>query len=192
FLLGEIKAFAAQRKQRAPVHALYTGGSDPAPVWVTKVHCGGWGTKEPMTLPTLCRIELYWQAMPGEELAEIDREFFDWFERAIRSRPDLFACKPEIDFPIVWLPGSAIDERSALVRTLSDAFRQATGAEAQVRGMPAPCDMFIFHRHFNTPALLFGPRGGNTHAPDEWLDLESAQATVETLARFICRWCGVN
>ncbi|MBO0798924.1 MAG: M20/M25/M40 family metallo-hydrolase, partial [Blastocatellia bacterium] len=27
FLLGEIKAFAAQRKQRVPVHALYSGGS---------------------------------------------------------------------------------------------------------------------------------------------------------------------
>jgi acetylornithine deacetylase/succinyl-diaminopimelate desuccinylase-like protein len=49
--------------------------------------------------------------------------------------------------------------------------------------------MFVFHRHFSAPALLFGPRGGNTHNPDEWVDLDSAQATMETLARFICRWC---
>jgi acetylornithine deacetylase len=192
YLLGQIKEFASQRKRRAPAHTLYAGGSDPAPVWVTKVYSGGWGTKEPMTLPTRCKIELYWQAIPGEELKEIDREFFTWFDQAIGSRPDLFAIKPEIDFPIVWLPGSAIDERGELVRTLSDTFQQVTGSEAQVRGMPAPCDMFVFHQHFNTPALLFGPRGGNTHAPDEWVDLGSAQATVETLASFICRWCGAD
>jgi acetylornithine deacetylase len=196
YLLGEIKEFARQRKTTAPAHLLYAGGSDPVPVWVTKVYCGGWGTKEPMTVPTRCRIELYWQAIPGEELAEIDREFFFWFENAIQSRLDLFAIKPQIDFPIVWLPGSAInediDERGDLVSTLSDTFQQVTGREADVRGMPAPCDMFVFHQHFNTPALLFGPRGGNTHAPDEWVDLDSAQTTVETLARFICRWCGVD
>jgi acetylornithine deacetylase len=192
YLLGQIKEFASLRKRRAPAHALYAGGSDPAPVWVTKIYSGGWGTKEPMTLPTRCKIELYWQAIPGEELDEIDREFFAWFDRAIQVRPDLFAIKPEFNFPIVWLPGSAIDERGDLVRTLSDTFRQVTGGEAQVRGMPAPCDMFVFHQHFNTPALLFGPRGGNTHAPDEWVDLDSAQATVETLASFICRWCGVD
>jgi acetylornithine deacetylase len=192
YLLGQIKDFASQRKRRAPAHILYAGGSDPAPVWITKVYSGGWGMKEPITLPTRCKIELYWQAMPGEELKEIDREFFAWFDQAIQSRPDLFAIKPEIDFPIVWLPGSAIDERGELVRTLSDTFQQVTGSEAQVRGMPAPCDMFVFHQHFNTPALLFGPRGGNTHAPDEWVDLDSAQATVETLASFICRWCGAD
>jgi acetylornithine deacetylase len=192
YLLGQIKEFASQRKQRAPAHALYQGFSDPAPVWVTKIYSGGWGTKEPITLPTRCKIELYWQAMPGEELDEIDREFFSWFDQAIQARPDLFAIKPEFNYPIVWLPGSAIDERDDLVRTLSDTFRQVTGGEAQVRGMPAPCDMFVFHQHFNTPALLFGPRGGNTHAPDEWVDLDSAQTTVETLASFICRWCGVD
>lgn len=50
----------------------------------------------------------------------------------------------------------------------------------------------VFHQHFATPAVLFGPRGGNTHAPDEWVDLDSALVVTETLARFICRWCGVE
>ena len=92
----------------------------------------------------------------------------------------------------LYLPGSAIDERSDLVRELSETFEQVTGAKPLVRGIGGPCDMFVFHQHFHTPALLFGPRGGNTHAPDEWVELDSAQATVETLAQFICRWCGVE
>jgi acetylornithine deacetylase len=192
YLLGQIKEFARERKIRAPFHRLYSGSSDPAPVWVTKIYSGGWGPKEPVTLPMACRVELYWQSMPGEELEEIDREFFTWLDEMISSRPDLFAIKPEINFPMVGLPGSAIDDRHDLVTTLSETFEQVTAREAQVRGIPAPCDMFVFHQHFNVPAVLFGPRGGNTHAPDEWVELDSAFDTVKTLAQFICRWCGVD
>ena len=191
-VLGQVEAFAQRRRAQAPVHALYAGSSDPAPVWVTKVSCGGWGTREPITQPATCRIELYWQAMPGEQKEDIDREFFRWFDETVSARPDLFPVKPEIAFPIVWLPGSALDGRHELVTGLSETFRNVTGAEPQVRGIGGPCDLFVFHQPFNTPAVLFGPRGGNTHAPDEWVDLDSALTAVEVLARFICRWCGVN
>jgi acetylornithine deacetylase len=189
YLLGRIKDFAARRKEKAPVHALYADGYDPVPVWVTKIHSGGWGMNEPVTLPTSCRIELYWQSMPGEELEAVDQEFFAWFDQSIAARADLFTVKPEVGFPIEFLPGSAIDLEQAVVTELSETFRQVTGAPPLVRGIGGPCDMFVFHRHFSAPALLFGPRGGATHNPDEWVDLDSAQTTVETLARFICRWC---
>jgi acetylornithine deacetylase len=191
YLLGEIQQFARQRKERAPVHALYVDNADPVPVWVLKIYSGGWGMKEPATLPTECRIELYWQSMPGEELAEIDREFFAWFEQTIAARPDLFVIRPEASFAIDFLPGSAIDGEHDVVTQLGATFQQVTGTPPLVRGIPAPCDMFVFHRHFHTPALLFGPRGGNTHNPDEWVDLDSVQTTMETLAQFICQWCGV-
>lgn len=192
YMLTRIKDFAEQRKANAPVHSLYANGSDPTPVWVTKIQSGGWGMREPITLPTECRIELYWQSMPGEELAAVEREFFAWFDRAIAARPDLFAVKPDIAFPIDFLPGSAIDAEHEVVTRLSATFEQITGARPLVRGIGGPCDMFVFHRHFHTPALLFGPRGGNTHNPDEWVDLDSAQTTMETLAHFICEWCGVD
>ncbi|HEX4950742.1 MAG TPA: M20/M25/M40 family metallo-hydrolase [Blastocatellia bacterium] len=191
YFLGAIKQFAQQRKERAPMHALYADNADPVPVWVLKIHSGGWGMKEPMTLPTDCRIELYWQSMPGEELADIDREFFAWFEQTIAARPDLFTIRPDARFAIDFLPGSAIAEESDVVTQLGKTFQQVTGTPPLVRGIPAPCDMFVFHRHFHTPALLFGPRGGNTHNPDEWVDLDSVQTTMETLAQFICQWCGV-
>ncbi len=191
YLLGEIKNFTAQRKAQAPVHALYACSHDPTPVWVTKIQSGGWGMQEPITLPTTCRIELYWQSMPGEELEAIEREFFDWLDQTVAARPDLFAVKPEVRFPIDFLPGSAIDAEREIVTQLSATFEEVTGARPLVRGIGGPCDMFVFHRHFNTPALLFGPRGGATHNPDEWVDLDSAQTTMETLAQFICQWCGV-
>lgn len=192
YMLGKIEEFAGQRRKTTTIHPLYSESADPVPVWVTKVSCGGWGTDEPITIPLSCKIELYWQTMPGEKQEVIEGEFFRWLEDCVAARPRLFPVKPEVSFPIRWLPGSAIDGQSELVDVLSDTFRQVTGAEPLVRGIGGPCDMYVFHQHFATPAVLFGPRGGNTHAPDEWVDIDSALVVVETLARFICRWCGVE
>ena len=192
YVLGRIAEFARQRRRGAAVHPLYRTGQDPVPVWVTKISSGGWGTHEPITIPPACRLEVYWQAMPGEEKQDIDREFNRWWDETVRGRPDLFPVKPEVRFPIEWLPGSAIDERHELVTGLSVSFEDTTGMQALVQGIGGPCDMFVLHQHFGIPAVLFGPKGGNTHAPDEWIDFPSAVVTVETLARFICRWCGTN
>lgn len=192
YFLGKVGEFVRKRRERTPIHELYADSADPVPVWVTKIWCGGWGTKEPITLPDRCKIELYWQTMPGEEKEMIDQEFYSWLEELTSSRPDLFSQKPDVHFPIQWLPASAIDSRHELVTTLAGAFRQVTGIQPLVRGIGGPCDMFVFHQHFNAPAVLFGPRGGNTHAPDEWVDIDSTLVTVETLARFICRWCQVD
>jgi acetylornithine deacetylase len=191
-VLGRIAEFARQRRRSAPVHALYRASKDPVPVWVTKISSGGWGTHEPITIPPACRLEVYWQAMPGEEKQDIDREFHRWWDETIHARPDLFPVTPEVGFPIEWLPGSAIDECHELVAGLSKVYEDTTGMRALVQGIGGPCDMFVFHRHFKIPAVLFGPGGGNTHAPDEWVDFPSAVAAVETLARFICRWCGAD
>jgi acetylornithine deacetylase len=192
FLLGKVEEFSRQRRTTAPVHALYRSSADPVPVWVTKIHYGGWGPKEPITLPSLCRVEMYWQAMPGEEQQDIEQEFFCWLDALGSERPDLFSARPEVEFPIRWLPGSAIDSGNTLVQELAQTYTQVTGRAAEIQGIGGPCDMFVFHQHFLTPAVLFGPKGGNTHAPDEWVDLDSALLTAEVLARFICRWCGVD
>ncbi len=192
FLLGKVEEFAKQRRSTAPPHPLYSASADPVPVWITKIHYGGWGPQEPVTLPTRCRVEMYWQLMPGEKQQDVEREFFQWLDNMISERPDLFSVRPEVEFPIRWLPGSAIENGSDLVRELSDTFAQVTGRAADIQGIGGPCDMFVFHQHFLTPAVLFGPKGGNTHAPDEWVDLDSALLTAEVLARFICRWCGVD
>jgi len=192
YLLGRIEDFARQRREKAPVHPLYAGSPDPVPVWVTKIYYGGWGPKEAISLPPSCKIELYWQAMPGEKQEDVDREFAAWLDALVEERRELFSIKPEIEFPIRWLPGSAIKDQHELVTGLAQTYARVTGQAPSIRGIGGPCDMFVFHQHFGTPAVLFGPIGGNTHAPDEWVDLDSALLTSSILTRFVCNWCGID
>jgi acetylornithine deacetylase len=58
-------------------------------------------------------------------------------------------------------------------------------------GIESPCDLYVFHQAFGIPAVLWGPRGGNTHGADEYLEIDSVIAAAKSLLLFICQWCGM-
>lgn len=183
--LNGIPEFARRRRQNAPVHPHYAHSADPVPVAVTKVHTGPWGTGEPTAVPDTCRIELYWQAMPGESQAAVEAQFFAWLD-------ELFPQRPAVEFPIRWLPGSAIDANEPLVTELSSCATPILGSPPPIAGIEGPCDMYMFHQGFHIPAVLWGARGGNTHAADEYLEIDSAVQAAKVLLAFVCQWCGVE
>ena len=129
--------------------------------------------------------------MPGETQADVEREFFAWFEQVIVSAPHLFKRRPTVEFPIRWLPGSAIAPSEPIVTELAQCAASVLNEWPPVVGIEGPCDMYVFHE-FGIPAVLWGPRGGNTHAADEYVELDSAVAAAKTLLLFVCRWCGVT
>jgi len=190
-LLGRVKQFAAQRRSKARVHEMYSHHTDPVPVSITKVFTSPWGTREPITTPETCKVEIYWQAMPGEAQDAIEREFLEWFDATLAVDPDLFPIQPEVEFPLRWLPGSSILKSEPLVRDLADCAALVLGHEPPIVGIEGPCDLYVFHQAFGIPAVLWGAKGGNTHAADEYLEIDSTVAAAKTLLRFIGRWCGV-
>lgn len=188
-LLNSVGAFAAARRRVAPAHPLYTG-VDPVPVSIAKIITAPWGTSEPITTPEECRIELYWQTLPGETQRDIEAGFFAWFQGMLAGAPQLFQRPPAVEFPIRFLPGSAIPADHPLVTGLAASGAGVLGKAPPVAGIEGPCDMYVFHE-FGIPAVLWGPRGGNTHAADEYVELDSVIAAAKTLLTFVTRWCGV-
>jgi acetylornithine deacetylase len=187
--LAEVPKFAEQRRRGVRAHPLYAHHPDPVPVSVTKIFTAPWGTREPITPPEECKVELYWQLMPGETQAEVEREFFEWFDGVIAADARLFARRPAVEFAVRWLPGSAISPSEPLVTELAACAASVLPERPPVVGIEGPCDMYVFH-HFGVPAVLWGPRGGNTHAADEYVELDSVAAAAKALLLFVCRWCG--
>jgi len=183
--LSAVPEFAAARRRKVKPHELYADSPDPVPVSVTKVFTAPWGTGEPMTIPEECRVELYWQLMPGETQAEVEREFFEWLDGVSGSD------QPQVRFPIRWMPGSAISKSEPLVRELADCAARVLGSAPPIAGIEGPCDMYVFHQAFSIPAVLWGPRGGNTHAADEYVEIDSLVQAAKTLLLFVCEWCDI-
>jgi acetylornithine deacetylase len=191
YLLAKVPEFAEQRRARARVHEMYANSADPVPVSITKVFTAPWGTREPITIPETCQVEMYWQLMPGEKQEDVEAEFFQWIDFLVKSAPSLFPGRPQIQFPIRWMPGSAILKSEPLVAELAACATAALGKEPPIVGIEGPCDMYVFHQAFGIPAVLWGARGGNTHAADEYLEIDSAVTAAKALLLFVCRWCGV-
>lgn len=190
--LNHLEHFSAQRRRRVRVHDLYADQTDPVPVSITRLFTAPWGTQEPTTIPAECRLEMYWQTMPGEKQEDVDRDFFAWFEAMTGAAPHLFYTAPKVEFPIRWLPGSAISKSEPLVKELSECAQLVTGQQPAVVGLEAPCDLYVFQQGFGIPAVLWGASGGNTHAADEYLDIDSVITAAKTLLLFVCQWCGVE
>lgn len=189
--LNAVPDFARLRKESAPRHPLYEHLKNPVPVNVGRVHTAAWGTSEPPNTPPLCRVELFWQAMPGESLEKIDEEFGEWFDAVIASAPDVFASRPRVEHPIRWLPGSAVGEATSLITEFTDCVERTVGERPAVAGIEGPCDMYVFHE-FGIPALLWGARGGNTHMQDEYVEIDSLIQAAKGLLTFVTKWCGVS
>jgi len=190
-LLCKVQEFAEQRRAKAAVHELYADAADPVPVSITKVITGPWGTKEPITVPETCQVEMFWQLMPGEKQDEVEREFHAWFDAVLAAAPNLFPSRPAIEFPIRWLPGSSILKTEPLVRELAACAGRVMGKEPLIQGIEGPCDMYVFHQAFGIPAVLWGACGGNTHAADEYLEIDSVVQAAKALLVFVCSWCGM-
>jgi len=188
--LGAIQRFGEERRNRVSPHPLYENHADPVPVSVTKIYTGPWGTGEPTSIPSQCMLEVYWQALPGERLENIDRQFESMLDSLVLTHPDLFPKRPEVVHPIRWLPGSAIEKDEPVVQEMAACAEWILGRPVTIAGIEGPCDMYVFHE-FGIPAILWGAKGGNTHEADEYVEIDSVLAAAKSLLLFVCKWCGV-
>jgi acetylornithine deacetylase len=191
YLLNRLPEFASLRQSRIPVDPYYRNCSDPFAVWVTNIAIGQWGWTQPISVAESCRVELYWQTMPDETGERVMQEFQAWWNQILDARPDLFSVHPEVTLPMRWLPGCSIPADAPLVREFAET-AASLDAPARVEGLDAPSDMFVFHQCFNTPAIMWGPHGGNAHQADEYVEIDSLFTAARVLLRFVGRWCGLD
>jgi len=184
YVLARLPEFAALREGHVAVDPYYAGCAEPFAVWVTNIATGTWGWTQPITVAERCRLELYWQTMPGENGEDVVREFLEWWNALLAARPELFPVRPDVEFPMRWLPGSSIPRDAPLVRE----FQAVSGAP--IEGLDAPSDMYVFQKCFGIPAIMWGPSGGNAHQPDEYVELDSLYEAARVLLRFVVGWAG--
>jgi acetylornithine deacetylase/succinyl-diaminopimelate desuccinylase-like protein len=118
---------------------------------------------------------------PGERLAHRVREIEGIFDEVRRERPEF---RGEIRVRLEREPFRA-EGHEDLWATLDAATREVLGRPLEPAGLNAWTDAALMQAA-GIPTILFGPLGGNFHAPDEWVSIrEIVQATeiVERAAR---------
>lgn len=112
------------------------------------------------------------------------------FYTAAQSNDPILAAFDLVWEPLRFLAGSQIPADHPGVETFANALAGVRGEAPLVQGAPFACDGHMFNLYSPTPMLLLGPVGGNPHAPDEFVTLESYLALIETFVRSAVDWCG--
>ncbi|MDO8683478.1 MAG: M20/M25/M40 family metallo-hydrolase [Armatimonadota bacterium] len=160
-------------------------------VMITKLAANEFRADELLTVPPECRIEVYWQLEPEDDLAEVDAEFEAAIKNACAVDPYFVANPVEISYHLRPMPGSRVSHEAEIVKETVAVVESITGKPAQIITAFAPCDMFVFNRCSGIPALVFGPRGDGAHAPDEYVVVEDLALCAEIYMNVAINWLQV-
>jgi acetylornithine deacetylase len=137
------------------------------------IRAGEW----PSSVPEECVIDVRLAAHPGADLDAVKARF----EAAVGER---------VEWRGFHAHGFGLSRDQPIFDVLGRAHESVLGAPMEYLSFTGTTDARAFVVHDATPATCYGPTGGNLHAPDEWVDLESIKATTLVLALAAAEWCG--
>ncbi|MGI6527649.1 MAG: M20/M25/M40 family metallo-hydrolase [Caldicoprobacterales bacterium] len=182
-MLHIIQAFEKEREQ-APYPRLWENAVQKRKVVITKVKAGEVKPHGQLGSPIDAFIECSVQTYPGET----EQDAVDSLKNHLAANflhPAEFEVIPMYHYVE---PAETDADHAGVVQ-----LKQCAGQylpDPLVTAAPFPCDLFAFEKYGNVPAVIFGPSGGNLHAPDEWVDIESMKTLTKTLMLMIANWCG--
>lgn len=187
--IGFLEVFEKRRSERPGPEPWY-GHNRSLPVIVTRVEAGDMSAALCDSGPVECHVDLWVECYPGTTEDELREELLNGYRQHLRSNGTEHHDVPEMRKLIRFLPGSEAPSDFPLIRLLADEVSRVTHEPAVVQGAPYACDAFMFNLHSRTPAVVLGPKGGNAHAPEEYIDISAFYELVEIYARTIVSWCG--
>ena len=146
--------------------------------------------------PPEATVAFWIETYPGMSYQELVNDILDFYHKNADRYPNLTACEPKLEPVHSFLTGTEMRKDAATEefldivaeagkKVLGDGFEEPVGA-------PFACDGFIFNLYSDTPALVLGPKGGNAHGADEFMDVRSYEDLIYWYAELILDWCGME
>lgn len=142
--------------------------------------------------PATCEIDVWIQCYPGTTEDELLADFRLFYEAYAAQDSYLRHAEQQIQTLIRFLPGSYAPEGHLGLVVVEQVFNELMGETPLVQAAPFACDAFMFNLLSETPAIIWGPKGGNAHAPDEYIDIEAFLLLVQAYAGLMIEWCGIQ
>jgi acetylornithine deacetylase len=145
-----------------------------------------WGTGE--AIPETAWVEFWIEIPPGVSKEQLQSELKAVVAQAVAATPTLQRVATRWEERTRFLAGSSMPVDHPILGALAANLRSVTGEPPAFGPAPFACDAFVFNLHSPTPVVILGPRGGNAHAPDEWVDVEDLVTLTKVYALTIADW----
>jgi len=169
----------------APAHPAFAGlGCTITPG--TLIQGGEFESMVPARAEALIDVRL----MPGQDAEEVIHAIQAVIDAELARRPGLTVAVEVKNS----LPGAAIPVEHPLAQIAARHAHAITGREWAIAGA-GPANEGYMLIEAGIPTLCgFGPQGGNAHAPDEWVSVESLPQTAAiyagTIRDYLAGWSG--
>ncbi|MCB2226090.1 MAG: ArgE/DapE family deacylase [Desulfarculaceae bacterium] len=154
---------------------------------VGTVRAGDWPSTVAGEAVMECRISF----PPGETMQQVRALVRRTIEEAAQSDPWLAEHPPSIEWFGWQTEPWRQDPEHPFVRTMLQAARKISGGYVPFIGRSSGIDS-RFAPYFNMVSACTGPKAGNIHGIDEYVELPSVLATCKVLALTTALWCGVR
>lgn len=142
--------------------------------------------------PAECRIDVWIQHFPETTEEQAYDDLIRFYER-YASTDSLLATLPvRFEKLIRFIPGTELAVNHPSLPVLQCVSEQWVEGGLPIHGAPFACDAFLFNQFSSTPVVIWGPKGGNAHAADEFIDVEDWLILVKLYALTMIEWCGAN
>lgn len=182
-LFDAVQAYAYWRASQAD-HPLYAWDATKIPVTICKIQAGSW----PSTLPAQCIMEGSVECLPGEDIDQVKEEFRAYLLESARQDPWLKDNPPTIEwFGLRYESGETPLDNPFIIQ-LTKTYQEITGHILEKLG-GGGTDLRLSLLYANSPSVILGPTGGDFHATDEYVDIDSVLQVAQVIGKFILDWC---
>jgi acetylornithine deacetylase len=142
------------------------------------------GGVEESTIPAACVLTIERRTLPGEALADVERDVANLLAGCRALDPGLQASSRTT----LAREPFEISPDAAIVRSVAAAATATLARPARIGGVSYWADA-AFISAAGIPTVLFGPSGDGAHADVEWVDLPSVAACTRTLTATAVDFC---
>ncbi len=153
-----------------------------------QLYCGGSTYQEAGAVPTTGHI-FFWQEVfsyLSEEQARND--LLDFMRERLGGDPDFQDNFPKFETVIRYLEGHKTDRKHPALASIRQAYEQLN-LEYRERGIPFATDAYCFRKASKTDVAIIGPKGGNIHGIDEYVEIDSVMNLIKMMVLTAIDFC---
>lgn len=146
--------------------------------------------------PPEATVAFWIETYPGMSYQDLVDDIMDFYHKSADRYTELTACEPVLEPVHSFLTGTEMRQDAftdGFLDVVAEAGKKVLGNEfTEPTGSPFACDGFVFNLYSDTPALVLGPKGGNAHGANEFMDMKSYEELICWYAELILDWCGIK
>jgi len=187
-IIKAVKNYGQYRQENIKAPELWKESVQKIQCIITKVKAGEVQEHGQLSIPIDSWLEVVIQTYPGEKEDIVTEDFKKYLNKELEVHLKDVQADLIVEQEYHYIEPVESDKNFAGVKVLKECADSVLERPAVICGAPFSCDLFAFKKYGKTNAVIFGPVGGNLHAPDEWVDIDSLTRLTKILMQFIVRW----